>query len=139
MVTVKGVCSQAVIWLLYGNKNMPSMARTHHAVACQLFLCKLFLFVNVMSYFFIYLQHYWTSIVHHVAGEHEWAMGACLHSDLTEAQGDCDKQLLEFGSACHQKLTSIVMARRFLSSLDMYINCRYVMTSNFGNSDVRHL
>ena len=53
--------------------------------------------------------------MHHVAGEHSWAMGQCLHGNLSNLDRDARKEQLKFGSPRHKKLGEIVMVREAFS------------------------
>ena len=76
-------------------------------------------------------QDDWTGLLQHVAGVHEWSLGACLHGKLSNERQDARKELFDFESPCHQKLSSIVMGKRFMASLKMYTKCRWAVLSPF--------
>lgn len=48
--------------------------------------------------FFNFTQDLWSGVLHHVNGEHEWALGACQHGSLPE---DRDKTWIKKGFEAH--------------------------------------
>lgn len=69
------------------------------------------------------LQDKWVGLLHHVTGEHAWALGECDHAPLVEQR---DKEWIEKGSKAHQTLTRIVLDARWLKNVHKYLNFRFV-------------
>ncbi|KAG1952354.1 hypothetical protein F2P79_010275 [Pimephales promelas] len=63
----------------------------------------------------------WSGILHHVTGEHEWALGDCQHGQLPE---DRDKAWLKKGSESHSRLTELVLDARWLKNVHKFLNFR---------------
>lgn len=64
----------------------------------------------------------WAGLLHHVTGEHAWALGACQHGPLVE---DREKEWIQKGSVAHQRLTEVVLDARWLKSIHKYLHFRY--------------
>lgn len=62
-------------------------------------------------------------MLHHVAGEHEWAEGECNHGPLVETEKD--KTFLAKNSKALEAIRKIVIDPRFLKTLDLYVTFRY--------------
>ncbi len=60
------------------------------------------------------LQETWTSVLHHVCGEHIWSDGECKHGPLTETE---PKTPLDRNSKAMTALREIVLDRKFIPSL----------------------
>lgn len=67
----------------------------------------------------------WTGLLHHVTGEHEWALDACHHGPLTD---DRDKEWIQKGSVAHDALSEIVLNESWLREVEKYLSFRYVGT-----------
>lgn len=65
----------------------------------------------------------WAGLLHHVTGEHEWALGACHHGPLSDNR---DKEWIEKGSVAHRALIEIVLNARWLGEVVKYLGFRYV-------------
>ncbi|XP_065103967.1 uncharacterized protein [Paramisgurnus dabryanus] len=63
----------------------------------------------------------WSGVLHHVTGEHEWALGACQHGPLPE---DREKAWLKKGSESHSRLTELVLDARWLKNVHKFLNFR---------------
>uniref|UniRef100_UPI0037E704BE uncharacterized protein n=1 Tax=Semicossyphus pulcher TaxID=241346 RepID=UPI0037E704BE len=63
----------------------------------------------------------WAGLLHHVTGEHVWALGACQHGPLVE---DREKEWIQKGSVAHQRLTEVVLDARWLKSVHKYLHFR---------------
>ncbi|XP_065133775.1 uncharacterized protein [Paramisgurnus dabryanus] len=63
----------------------------------------------------------WAGLLHHVTGEHAWALGACQHGPLVE---DREKEWIQKGSVAHQRLTEVVLDARWLKSIHKYLHFR---------------
>ena len=71
----------------------------------------------------------WCNLLHHVQDRHVWSLGECQHDELTEPPQDSNgKQLEYFGplEPATEKLKSIVMDKKWLQSLQYFINFRFV-------------
>ncbi|XP_077363165.1 uncharacterized protein LOC144007387 [Festucalex cinctus] len=64
----------------------------------------------------------WRGVPHHVCGEHEWALGKCLHGPIDDLT--LQKEALLPGSPAHQALSQIVLIRRWLKDLEKFITFR---------------
>ncbi|KAL1020965.1 hypothetical protein UPYG_G00006970 [Umbra pygmaea] len=53
----------------------------------------------------------WMALLHHVTGEHTWALGECQHGPLVERR---EKEWIESGSVAHDRLTEIILDGRWL-------------------------
>ncbi|XP_052395616.1 uncharacterized protein LOC127943302 [Carassius gibelio] len=60
-------------------------------------------------------------VLHHVTGEHTWALGECKHGPLLD---DRDKELIESGSVAHERLAEIILDERWLKVVPKYLNFR---------------
>ena len=58
-------------------------------------------------------------VLHRVVGEHEWSDGQCSHSPLILS--DTDKPLLGKGSKAIEVLTKVILDKRWLESLVLYV------------------
>lgn len=54
-------------------------------------------------------------MVHHIAGEHEWADGECQHGPLVS--NECDKTCLDKNSKALEAIRKVVMDPKILKSL----------------------
>ncbi|KAK1891048.1 S-adenosylmethionine decarboxylase proenzyme [Dissostichus eleginoides] len=63
----------------------------------------------------------WTGLLHHVTGEHSWALGACKHGPLLESR---EKEWIQQGSVAHQRLTDIILGARWLKNVHKYLRFR---------------
>ncbi|XP_042602788.1 uncharacterized protein LOC122141038 [Cyprinus carpio] len=63
----------------------------------------------------------WVGVLHHVTGEHTWALGECKHGPLLD---DRDKELIESGSVAHERLAEIILDERWLKVVPKYLNFR---------------
>ncbi|XP_059917338.1 uncharacterized protein LOC132464778 isoform X2 [Gadus macrocephalus] len=55
----------------------------------------------------------WVGLLHHVTGEHEWALGACRHCPLVDSR---EKDWIVKNSPAQQKLREIIMDIRWLKN-----------------------
>ncbi|KAF3833297.1 hypothetical protein F7725_026962 [Dissostichus mawsoni] len=67
------------------------------------------------------LTDMWTGLLHHVTGEHSWALGACHHGPLLESR---EKEWIQQGSVAHQRLTDIILGARWLKNVHKYLRFR---------------
>ena len=58
-------------------------------------------------------------MLHHVAGEHEWAEGKCNHGPLVDTE--MDKIFLDKNSKALEAIRKIVTDPKFLKALDQYV------------------
>ncbi|KAK7158574.1 hypothetical protein R3I94_005029 [Phoxinus phoxinus] len=63
----------------------------------------------------------WVGVLHHVTGEHEWALGACHHGPLVDSR---EKDWIVKNSPPHQKLREIILDSRWLKSVHLYLPFR---------------
>ncbi|XP_062379106.1 uncharacterized protein LOC134067711 isoform X2 [Sardina pilchardus] len=63
----------------------------------------------------------WTGLLHHVTGEHEWALGACHHGPLEDSR---EKDWIQQGSLAHQRLREIILEARWLKNIVKYLRFR---------------
>ncbi|KAI4823786.1 hypothetical protein KUCAC02_012355, partial [Chaenocephalus aceratus] len=63
----------------------------------------------------------WTGLLHHVTGEHSWALGACHHGPLLESR---EKEWIQQGSVAHQSLTDIILNAHWLKNVLKYLRFR---------------
>ncbi|CAL8235878.1 unnamed protein product [Boreogadus saida] len=63
----------------------------------------------------------WAGVLHHVTGEHVWALGACQHGPLVE---DKEKDWIARNSVAHQRLTEIILDDRWLRGVHKYLHFR---------------
>ncbi|KAI4820065.1 hypothetical protein KUCAC02_028057 [Chaenocephalus aceratus] len=63
----------------------------------------------------------WTGLLHHVTGEHSWALGACHHGPLLKSR---EKEWIQQGSVAHQRLTDIILEARWLKNVHKYLRFR---------------
>ena len=61
-------------------------------------------------------------MLHHVAGEHEWAEGECNHGPLVDTE--TDKVFLDKNSKGLEAIRKIVTDPKFLKALDQYVTFR---------------
>ena len=61
-------------------------------------------------------------MLHHVAGEHEWAEGECNHGPLVDME--MDKIFLDKNSKALKAIRKIVTDPKFLEALDQYVTFR---------------
>lgn len=85
------------------------------------------------------IQDKWVGLLHHVTGEHAWALGACDHGPLLEQR---DKEWFEKGSKAHQTLTRIILDARWLKNVHKFLHFRFVqlyilLTFTYADSTVR--
>ncbi|CAM4278547.1 unnamed protein product [Leuciscus chuanchicus] len=65
----------------------------------------------------------WRGVLHHVCGEHEWALGRCLHEPLDH--DTLRKEVILPGSPAHEALSQIVLNKRWLKDLEKFLSFRY--------------
>ena len=65
----------------------------------------------------------WLGVLHHIAGEHEWLDGECVHGPLVAEGG---KTYLNKNSKAFEAIRNIVLDQRFLKSLNHYVTFRYI-------------
>ncbi|KAJ8334730.1 hypothetical protein SKAU_G00403690 [Synaphobranchus kaupii] len=63
----------------------------------------------------------WIGLLHHVTGQHTWALGSCQHGPLAERR---DKQWIAKVSVAHQTLTGIILDARWLKKVHKYLSFR---------------
>ena len=69
-------------------------------------------------------------MLHHVVNEHEWVIGdgfgsaKCAHDSIDSEERD--KDWLEKGSQAHICLRQIVLDKRFLNTINYFVNFRLV-------------
>lgn len=63
----------------------------------------------------------WIGLLHHVTGEHEWALDACQHGPLADER---DKDWIPKGSVAHEALMEIVLNERWLQQVPRYLHFR---------------
>ncbi|XP_065150413.1 uncharacterized protein [Paramisgurnus dabryanus] len=63
----------------------------------------------------------WVGLLHHVTGEHSWALGSCHHGPLVEPR---EKEWIEPNSEAHQKLREIILDARWLKDVPKYLHFR---------------
>lgn len=68
-------------------------------------------------------QSLWTSVLHHVTDEHEWATGACQHGPLPSNHGNI---WIEQDTIAHATLISVVMNQRWLKEVVKFLPFRYI-------------
>ena len=61
-------------------------------------------------------------MLHHVAGEHEWAEGECNHGPLVDTE--MDKIFLDKNATALGVIRKIVTDPKFLKALDKYVTFR---------------
>lgn len=66
-------------------------------------------------------QDMWLGLLHHVTGEHQWALDACHHGPLDDSR---DKNWLEADSMVHQRLREIILDKRWLKNIEKYLYFR---------------
>lgn len=67
------------------------------------------------------VQDMWVGVLHHVTGEHEWALGACHHGPLVDSR---EKEWIVKNSPPHQKLREIILDTRWLKNVHLYLPFR---------------
>ncbi|XP_078031471.1 uncharacterized protein LOC144467044 isoform X1 [Epinephelus lanceolatus] len=63
----------------------------------------------------------WRGVLHHVTGEHEWALGVCQHGPLPQ---DSDQAWMKKGSEAHVRLAEIILDARRLKNVHKYLSFR---------------
>ncbi|KAL0973462.1 hypothetical protein UPYG_G00204060 [Umbra pygmaea] len=63
----------------------------------------------------------WMALLHHVTGEHTWALGECQHGPLVERR---EKEWIESGSVAHDRLTEIILDGHWLKGVPKYLRFR---------------
>ena len=74
------------------------------------------------------MQEKWRGVLHHVQDVHEWYMGECDHSALTEPHTNQQGAVMESfrsGDADFSLFRSIIVDQRWMKSLKYYANFRY--------------
>ena len=77
------------------------------------------------------MQDMWAGLLHHVTGEHEWALGACRHGPLVDSR---EKDWIVKNSPAQQKLREIIMDIRWLKNFHLSgksTNSMWVSSSPF--------
>lgn len=69
----------------------------------------------------LFTQAMWTGLLHHVCGEHEWALDACHHGPLEESR---DKEWINPESVAHQR--EVVLNDRWIKKVHKYLRFRYI-------------
>ncbi|KAK7880323.1 hypothetical protein WMY93_033039 [Mugilogobius chulae] len=64
----------------------------------------------------------WIGLLHHVSGEHEWALDACQHDPLEE--NERTKEWIPKGSPPHKALADIILKERWLKDVPKYLKFR---------------
>ena len=64
----------------------------------------------------------WCGVVHHLAGEHEWADGQCSHGPLSSTEQD--KTYLPKTSKAAEAIRKVVFEQKWLKSMVYYVNFR---------------
>lgn len=64
----------------------------------------------------------WRGVLHHVSGEHEWALGRCRHGSLGDESKE--REIIPPGSTAHVALSQIVLNRRWLSNVEKFLTFR---------------
>lgn len=67
----------------------------------------------------------WIGLLHHVTGEHSWALGSCHHGPLSETR---ERNWIESNSVAHQKLTELILDARWLKDIPKYLHFRCAIT-----------
>ncbi|KAK0141127.1 hypothetical protein N1851_021867 [Merluccius polli] len=70
-----------------------------------------------------YLEFFdmWVGLLHHVTGEHEWALCACRHGPLVDSR---EKDWIVKNSPAQQKLREIILDIRWLKNVHLYLPFR---------------
>ncbi|CAM4301752.1 unnamed protein product [Leuciscus chuanchicus] len=63
----------------------------------------------------------WVGLLHHVTGEHSWALGSCHHGPLVEPR---EKDWIEPNSEAPQKLSELILDARWLKDVPKYLHFR---------------
>ncbi|XP_073716032.1 uncharacterized protein [Misgurnus anguillicaudatus] len=63
----------------------------------------------------------WIGVLHHVTGEHVWALDACQHGPLADER---EKEWIPKGSVAHDALSDIVLNGRWLKQVHKYLRFR---------------
>ncbi|XP_065109333.2 uncharacterized protein [Paramisgurnus dabryanus] len=63
----------------------------------------------------------WVGLLHHVTGEHTWALGECQHGPLLDSR---EKDWIESGSVAHERLAEIILDERWLKVVPKYLRFR---------------
>lgn len=66
-------------------------------------------------------QDMWIGLLHHVTGEHEWALDSCQHGPLVDER---DKDWIQKGSVAHEALKEIILNERWLHQVPKYLHFR---------------
>ncbi|XDV25888.1 hypothetical protein PO909_029720 [Leuciscus waleckii] len=86
---------------------------------------------DIVNHFWFYCQKarnreefmfIWRGVLHHVCGEHEWALGRCLHEPLDH--DTLRKEVILPGSPAHEALSQIVLNKRWLKDLEKFLTFR---------------
>lgn len=112
----------------HGSKNLgKKIQQASEQKGCSILLiwskdvCNHFWFCAKMSANYDDFFDMWVGILHHVTGEHEWALGACHHGPSSDNE---DKEWIGKGSAAHRALTEIVLNARWLGEVVKYLGFR---------------
>ena len=71
----------------------------------------------------------WCNMLHHVQNRHVWSLGECHHDELTAPPRDDDGKQLEYFDPLEpatEKLKTIILDKKWLQSLQYYVNFRYM-------------
>ena len=63
----------------------------------------------------------WTGLLHHVQGEHEWALSCCEHGPLS---ADREKEWIQSDSEAFQLLSEIVLDEHWLKNVEKFLSFR---------------
>ncbi|XP_059917444.1 uncharacterized protein LOC132464840 [Gadus macrocephalus] len=63
----------------------------------------------------------WTGLLHHVQGEHEWALSCCEHGPLS---ADREKEWIQSDSEAFQVLSEIVLDEHWLKNVEKFLSFR---------------
>ncbi|XP_037623771.1 uncharacterized protein LOC119487169 [Sebastes umbrosus] len=112
----------------HGSKNLgKKIHQASQQKGCSILLiwskdvCNHFWFCAKMSATYDDFFDMWAGLLHHVTGEHEWALGACHHGPLSDNR---DKEWIEKGSVAHRALIEIVLNARWLGEVVKYLGFR---------------
>ncbi|KAK5909301.1 hypothetical protein CesoFtcFv8_003245 [Champsocephalus esox] len=121
-----GIHHSLDIW--HGSKNLGKKVLTAgQQKRCSIIqmwnkdICNHFWYCCKTSHHYEDLFDMWTGLVHHVTGEHAWALGACHHGPLLESR---EKEWIQQGSVAHQSLTDIILNARWLKNVYTYLRFR---------------
>lgn len=62
-------------------------------------------------------------LLHHVTGEHTWALGECQLGPLLESR---EKEWIESGSVAHERLAEIILDERWVKVVPKFLHFRYI-------------